>query len=54
MKLSCWGRHPAAECIVTAPRSDAEVARAIATTTCIARGNGRSYGDSALNEDNTI
>ena len=54
MKLSGWGRYPAAECIVTAPRSDAEVARAIATTTCIARGNGRSYGDSALNEDNTI
>lgn len=54
MKLSGWGRYPAVECTVRAPRSDAECADAIAKAPGIARGNGRAYGDSALNEDNTI
>ncbi|MEO0750841.1 MAG: FAD-binding oxidoreductase [Pseudomonadota bacterium] len=54
MKLSGWGRYPAAECTVTAPRDEAEVATAIAKCPGIARGNGRAYGDSALNTDNTI
>ncbi|MEL7254579.1 MAG: FAD-binding oxidoreductase [Pseudomonadota bacterium] len=54
MKLSGWGRYPSAECTVTAPRTDAEFASAIARCPAIARGNGRAYGDSALNEDNTI
>ncbi|MEO0372216.1 MAG: FAD-binding oxidoreductase, partial [Pseudomonadota bacterium] len=37
-----------------APRTEEAFARAIARCPAIARGNGRAYGDSALNEDNTI
>lgn len=54
MKLSGWGRYPVVDCQVHRPRDTAAVSRAIMETGAIARGNGRSYGDSALSRTNTI
>ncbi len=52
--LSGWGRYPRAECRVVTARSEGAVRAAVATSPLIARGNGRSYGDSALNRDLTL
>ena len=54
MKLAGWGRYPKADCVVTAPRDLKALARAVTQTKTIARGNGRAYGDSALQPVNTI
>ena len=54
MKLSGWGRYPVADCMVTAPRTPEALAGARGNGPLIARGNGRAYGDSAMNEDNTV
>lgn len=55
MKLSGWGRYPYAECAVTRPRDlDALRAAVAGGGNLIARGNGRAYGDSALNPARTI
>jgi len=47
MMLHGWGRYPRVEAQVLAPASRAEIAAALRTPV-IARGLGRSYGDSAL------
>ena len=54
-RLSGWGRHPVATCNLARP-SGAEAAAAIAAEaeSLIARGCGRSYGDSSLNPDLTL
>ncbi|MET1754415.1 FAD-binding oxidoreductase [Novosphingobium sp. RD2P27] len=51
MILSGWGRYPRAECSVYRPRDQEAVRTAFAAAEAhvIARGNGRAYGDSALN-----
>lgn len=55
MKLSGWGRYPVIEACVHAPRSeDALRSLVMSETSLIARGNGRSYGDSAINPQSTI
>ena len=55
MMLSGWGRFPRAECQLIEPRSREEVVAAIvASKNLIGRGNGRSYGDSALNSEMTL
>lgn len=54
MKISGWGRFPERDCRVSRPRTDAEVAALIAEGGLIARGNGRAYGDAALNERRTL
>jgi FAD/FMN-containing dehydrogenase len=56
MKLSGWGRYPVADCAVTRPRDEAGLRAAFdaAEVGLIARGNGRAYGDSALNPANTL
>jgi FAD/FMN-containing dehydrogenase len=55
MMLSGWGRYPRAECRVITPRERADVLAALGKQiSLIARGNGRSYGDSALNPDATL
>lgn len=56
MNLSGWGRFPRADCAVIRPRDAEGVERAVVETrgNLIARGNGRAYGDSALNRDKTI
>ncbi len=55
MKLSGWGRYPVIEAQVHAPRSaDALRALVLSSSSVIARGNGRAYGDSAINPAATI
>lgn len=49
MKLSGWGRYPVADCRVIRARGDDLPEGAL-----IARGAGRSYGDSALNPCATL
>lgn len=55
MKLSGWGRFPMVETTLAAPR-DVDALRALVTggTPLIARGNGRSYGDSAVSPGVTV
>lgn len=52
-RLSGWGRFPVAACKTRRARSEADVAAAL-DTPLIARGNGRAYGDAALNPDLTL
>jgi decaprenylphospho-beta-D-ribofuranose 2-oxidase len=54
MILSGWGRFPRLECRVTRPRNEAELRIGVAQGSSIARGNGRAYGDSAMNINNTV
>jgi FAD/FMN-containing dehydrogenase len=55
MKLAGWGRFPVLEARRHAPRS-VEALRALvrAKPSLIARGNGRAYGDSAINPAATV
>jgi decaprenylphospho-beta-D-ribofuranose 2-oxidase len=55
MRLSGWGRYPVLEARVHAPRS-VEMLRDLVLSEpgVIARGNGRAYGDSAINLEATI
>lgn len=55
MRLSGWGRYPVIEALVHTPRSEEQL-RGLVTGPhpVIARGNGRAYGDSAINPDATI
>ncbi len=53
MRLHSWGRYPVTDCAPHAPRTPAAIAallrrREAAPASLIARGLGRSYGDSAL------
>ena len=55
LKLSGWGRYPVLDCEVEEPARLEELLDAIERPgTLIARGNGRSYGDAALNRDLTL
>ena len=55
MKISGWGRFPRVEGVLTAMRSTEDAQRAVLDhASLIARGNGRSYGDAALNFDCTL
>lgn len=55
MKLSGWGRYPVIDARVHAPRSEAALRDLVTTgTSVIGRGNGRAYGDSAINPLATI
>lgn len=55
MKLSGWGRYPTIEATLVRPDTAADVSAAItAAASLIARGNGRSYGDAALNAACTL
>ena len=54
MKLSGWGRYPVIDAEVTTPRCIADIADLMKRGNAIARGNGRSYGDSAVSVSNTI
>lgn len=47
--LSGWGRFPQFQCKVSRPRTAADLRHLLAEGSVIARGNGRAYGDSALN-----
>lgn len=55
MILSGWGRYPRVECRVLRARRPEDVLSEIQSRpSLIARGNGRSYGDAALNPEATI
>ena len=54
MEMTGWGNFPKLDCAVSVPRSQAELAALVARGHAIARGNGRSYGDSAISPRNTI
>ena len=54
MQLTGWGNFPKRTTQLTAPRSEADVAERIAEGRAIARGNGRSYGDSAIGAARTL
>ena len=55
MELSGWGRYPVLDCRVARLRHGEELAGLLAgDRTLIARGNGRAYGDAALNPALTL
>lgn len=55
MKLSGWGRYPVVDCEVEHVRRWDRLAELVrGEGTLIARGNGRSYGDAALNPNRTL
>ncbi|HZH25742.1 MAG TPA: FAD-binding oxidoreductase [Azospirillaceae bacterium] len=55
MRLSGWGRFPRIECRTVTARTTEDAVRAVGGAHgLIARGNGRSYGDAALNPHRTL
>ena len=55
MMLSGWGRHPTLDCRLERLRRREDLPGMLQPgTTLIARGNGRSYGDAALNSELTL
>jgi len=52
MELHGWGRYPKHEADVTSPQTPSDCIKALSSNKpCIARGFGRSYGDSSLAPD---
>ncbi len=55
MKLAGWGNYPQMDCRVISAAGVPELRRHVtAEPSLIARGNGRAYGDAALNRDATL
>lgn len=55
MKLSGWGRFPALECKTLLLREPGDIGLAFERSpSLIARGNGRAYGDAAINPETTL
>ena len=55
MKLSGWGRYPVIDCRTARLRRGEDLPALLRPgASLIARGNGRSYGDAALNPDLTL
>lgn len=54
--ISGWGRHPRVDVAEALPRSEEELLKILSSnpSSYIARGNGRAYGDPAINKDLTI
>ena len=54
MRVSGWGRYPVIDTTIAMPRTEEALADLLAQGQTIGRGNGRSYGDSALNCEQII
>lgn len=54
MRISGWGKFPVINAQVSTPRDLDSVFEAVKKGQAIARGNGRSYGDSSISINNTI
>lgn len=54
MKISGWGRFPEAETNLIKPNTQEELIQNLQSGDLIPRGNGRSYGDSAINSQKTV
>ena len=54
MKLSGWGKYPIKKTEVIKPKNEEELIQAMNKGQLIARGNGRSYGDSSIGLQKTI
>lgn len=54
MEICGWGRFPRVECRIGFPHDEESLRRLVTSGRSIARGNGRAYGDSALNPARTI
>lgn len=54
MMLGGWGRYPLIDAKLKSPSSIKELVKEIYKSNAIARGNGRSYGDSSISKHNTI
>lgn len=52
--LSGWGRFPVRECTLRSPSCEVQLASCVGRGPVIARGAGRSYGDSAMQPLGTI
>lgn len=50
--ISGWGRNPVQACKLMRPEKYADLKAH--TASCIARGQGKSYGDASLNEDHLV
>jgi len=50
--ISGWGRYPVQSCELLRPEKYADLHAY--TDSCIARGQGRSYGDASLNKDHAV
>lgn len=54
MQISGWGRCPKLQTTIVRPTNEAELLNHIKRGELIARGNGRSYGDSSISKTKTI
>ena len=54
MKISGWGNYPIFDTNICYPKNIKEIINHINSGTLIARGNGRSYGDSSINVNKTL
>ncbi len=54
VEISGWGLYPRIKAYKQSPRNIYELKNAMTSSSVIARGNGRSYGDSSINISNTI
>ena len=55
MKLAGWGRYPVHDARVEVPRDEVALRALVSDRkSVIARGNGRAYGDSAINQSTTL
>ena len=52
--LEGWGRFPRVKVSFTQPKNESDVFIALESDDLIARGSGRSYGDSSLNSTMTV
>ena len=53
-KISGWGGYPVQKAKVVYPENVDQILIEVKKSNLIARGNGRAYGDSSINEKNTI